>query len=64
VLRFEDEIDVRLRVERVGRTSITYAWTIVRDGEAAIEGRHTVVLVDGDGRPEPLSDEARAALTG
>ncbi len=28
VLTFDDEIDVRIEVERLGRTSITYAWTI------------------------------------
>ena len=32
VLRFEDEIEVKIRVDRVGRTSITYAWTIAKDG--------------------------------
>jgi acyl-CoA thioester hydrolase len=64
VLGFEDEFDVRLRVERVGRTSITYMWTLERGGEVCVSGRHTVVNVDRDGRPEPLSDEARAALTG
>ena len=64
VLVFEDEIDVMLRVERVGRTSITYAWTIAKDGEVYIDGRHTVVNVDRDGRPEPLSDDVRAALSG
>ena len=64
VLRFEDEIDVRLRVERVGRTSITYVWTIECDGESAIEGRHTVVHVGADGRPEPLADDLRAAFEG
>ena len=35
VLRFDDELEVRLRVERVGTTSITYAWTIERGGEVA-----------------------------
>jgi acyl-CoA thioester hydrolase len=64
VLRFEDEFEVRLRVERVGTTSITYAWTIERDGEVCVSGRHTVVNVDRDGRPEPVSDEVRAALSG
>jgi acyl-CoA thioester hydrolase len=64
VLRFEDEVEVRLRVERLGRTSITYAWTIEKDGEVYISGRHTVVNVDRQGRPEPLSDEVRAALSG
>jgi YbgC/YbaW family acyl-CoA thioester hydrolase len=62
VLRFEDEIEIRLRVENVGRTSVTYAWTIAKEGEAYIKGRHTVVHVDTEGHPEPLADELRAAL--
>ena len=33
VLRFDDEIEVRIRVDRIGTTSITYAWTISKDGE-------------------------------
>jgi YbgC/YbaW family acyl-CoA thioester hydrolase len=64
VLRFEDEIEVTLRVERVGRTSITYLWAIAKDGDVYITGRHTVVNVDRAGRPEPLSDDVRAALSG
>jgi YbgC/YbaW family acyl-CoA thioester hydrolase len=62
VLRFDDELEVRLRAERVGRTSITWAWTISRDGEVCVEGRHTVVHVDDEGRPTPLRDEVRAKL--
>jgi acyl-CoA thioester hydrolase len=62
VLRFEDEIDVRLLVENVGRTSITYAWTVSKDGEPYIKGRHTVVHVNADGRPEPLEARVRVAL--
>jgi YbgC/YbaW family acyl-CoA thioester hydrolase len=62
VLRFEDEIEIRLRVEKVGRTSVTYSWTITKDGEPHIKGRHTVVHVDGEGHPEPLADTVRAAL--
>jgi acyl-CoA thioester hydrolase len=62
VLRFEDEIETRLRVDKVGRTSITYAWTIAKDGTSYIKGRHTVVHVDGEGRPEPLDERIRAAL--
>lgn len=62
VLVFEDEIEARIRVERVGRTSITYTWTISKEGEAYIEGRHTVVHVDEHGRPDPLPDDVRVAL--
>ena len=63
VLRFEDEIEVAISVERVGRTSITYGWTIAKDGEVHVTGRHTVVNVDPEGRPEPLSDRVRAVLS-
>jgi YbgC/YbaW family acyl-CoA thioester hydrolase len=62
VLRFDDEIEVRLRVDKVGRTSVTYAWTIAKGGEPHIKGRHTVVHVDEEGTPEPLDDALRAAL--
>lgn len=61
-LGFDDEIEVKLRVENVGRTSVTYAWTIAKDGEAYVKGRHTVVHVDAVGRPEPLGADLRAAL--
>jgi YbgC/YbaW family acyl-CoA thioester hydrolase len=64
VLVFEDEIEVHLNVERVGRTSVTYAWTVSKSGELCVVGRHTVVRVDGRGHPEPLPDGVRAALGG
>jgi YbgC/YbaW family acyl-CoA thioester hydrolase len=62
VLVFEDEIEIRLRVERVGSTSITYAWEIVKDGEAYVRGRHTVVHVDDEGSPAELPKPVRATL--
>jgi YbgC/YbaW family acyl-CoA thioester hydrolase len=61
-LRFDDEFDVRLLVEAVGRTSITYAWTLERDRDVYVSGRHTVVNVDRDGVPTPVADDVRAAL--
>ena len=65
VLRFEDEFEVELTVDKVGASSITYRWEIRRlDGEVCIRGRHTAVHVDADGRPALLSSEARSALTG
>jgi acyl-CoA thioester hydrolase len=64
VLRFEDEVEVRLRVERVGTTSVTFVWDVLHDGELAIEGRHTVVHIGADGRPEPLDERTRDFLAG
>jgi len=62
VLRFNDEVEVELAPERVGRTSITWAWTISRGGETCVTGRHTAVHVDAGGRPAPLPPAVRAAL--
>ncbi len=62
VLVFDDEVEVALRVDRLGTTSITYAWEIRHEHEVYVEGRHTVVHVDREGRPAPLPDTLRSAL--
>jgi YbgC/YbaW family acyl-CoA thioester hydrolase len=62
VLRFEDEIDVRITPERLGRTSITWRFEITRESELCVEGRMVVVHVGEDGRPTPLTDDERRAL--
>jgi acyl-CoA thioester hydrolase len=64
VLRFEDEFELELAPEHIGTTSVTYGWEIRRDGDLCIRGRHPVVHVGADGRPTPLSPEARRALAG
>ena len=64
VLRFEDEIEVRIRPERLGRTSITWTFEITREGELCVEGRIVIVHVDGEGRPTELTERERASLNG
>ena len=64
MLVFEDEVEVRLWVDRLGTSSITYRWEVVKDGEPAIDGTHTVVRVGPDGRPLALADDVRALLEG
>lgn len=64
VLVFEDEIEVRIRPERLGQTSITWAFEITRDGEVCVRGLLVVVHVDADGRSAPLTEKERAALGG
>ncbi len=63
VLVFEDEVEVRLRVDRVGSTSITYGWDLVKDAEPYVSGSHTIVHVDEQGRPAQLPDQLRARLS-
>lgn len=60
-LRFDDELEFRLRSEP-GRTSITFRWQVIRDGELCVEGRYTVVYVDESGVPSALPEDFRAAL--
>jgi YbgC/YbaW family acyl-CoA thioester hydrolase len=61
-LRFDDQVDVRIRPERVGTTSIAWAWDIVRGDEMCVEGRHVVVHVDSEGRSAALPGAVRDAL--
>lgn len=58
-----DAFDVELTAERVGNSSISYAWTILHDGELAIEGHHTVVHVGPDGKPATVPVALRNRLT-
>ena len=67
--RFDDLLDIHLRVERKGKTSITYAAVLSRDGEPVARARWTAVacLVRPDGTfhpvplPEPLAGKVEAA---
>jgi len=63
-LVFEDEVEITIRVESVGRTSVRFAWEIVHDDQIAITGGHTVVQVNAAGRPAPIPEHDRALLTG
>ncbi len=58
-MHFADEFDLVLAAERVGRTSVTYAWQAIRDGQVCVEGRTVTVHVDGDGTPAPLPQALR-----
>lgn len=64
VLRFEDELEIEIEAERIGRTSITWRWEIRRDGTLCVHGNHTVVHVDSSGCPAPVPEQVRSALSG
>jgi YbgC/YbaW family acyl-CoA thioester hydrolase len=61
-LRFDDAFDLALAVERVGNSSIVYAWRVERDGALCVEGRSVVVHVGAGEQPAPLPARLRALL--
>jgi 4-hydroxybenzoyl-CoA thioesterase/acyl-CoA thioester hydrolase len=68
--RFEDVLDVEVRVERLGSRSVTYAFTFTRQGQAVATGRVTAVCcrMDSDHRlssidiPERIASRLREYL--
>lgn len=62
-LYFGDEVELDLRVDRLGGASVTYAFEIRRDGLLAVEGEVVTAFVDAvSGRASRLPDEVRTAL--
>jgi YbgC/YbaW family acyl-CoA thioester hydrolase len=54
--RFEDILEIAVRLERLGRKSVTYEFTFTRDGQNIAIGRVTSVCcrVKPDGPIEPI----------
>jgi acyl-CoA thioester hydrolase len=64
---FDDEIEVFVRVKRIGRTSATYELAAyrTRDDQLLVTADQTLVLVDLDERKAcPIPEEFRAAVRG
>lgn len=64
-LAFPETLDIGLRVDRLGGSSVTYGLAVFRAGEddAAAECRYVHVHVDGEThRPVPFDDRWRAAF--
>jgi acyl-CoA thioester hydrolase len=63
---FGDELEVRLRVAAIGRTSFTLEYEIVNAATSAQVATGKTVMVSYDyaaSRPVPLSDATRSLLT-
>jgi acyl-CoA thioester hydrolase len=61
--RFDDELDVELRIDRLGTTSASMATAIRRDGAVLVEGRIAHVFVDAATMAKkPIPDDMRAGL--
>jgi len=62
---FDDEIEVFVRVARVGRTSVTFAFAAYREPDDAlmVTAHQTMVYVDlAHRKPHPIPDEFRARV--
>jgi YbgC/YbaW family acyl-CoA thioester hydrolase len=58
-----ERIEVRLAVSRIGESSASWEFEVVTaSGELAAVGGVTVVRVNHEGRPQPISAAERAAL--
>jgi acyl-CoA thioester hydrolase len=62
--RFDDELEIHVRVGRVGRTSITYEFAAfnVPEGTLLVTAHQTLVYIDRGRRPIPIPDEYRSAF--
>jgi acyl-CoA thioester hydrolase len=63
--RFEDLLVVRARIERIGRTSITFRFRVERkeEGTLCAEGNSVHALIDPATRaPVPVPEDVRAAV--
>jgi acyl-CoA thioester hydrolase len=64
--RFDEELDVTVRVERIGRSSYTLAYDLNRAADAELLATATVVYVNYDGaadRAQALPEAVRERLT-
>lgn len=64
-LRFNDEVEVLLEVERLGRTSVRYRLEITGPQGPAVSGSVTSCFIDrASGRAIPWPEDIRRALAG
>ena len=64
--RYGDMLEVRISLDRIGRTSFSYSYEIVDQNDLVVaEAKSVQVMYDyAAGRPVPLSDEMRSKLQG
>ncbi|NCT92622.1 acyl-CoA thioesterase [Cellulomonas sp. APG4] len=62
-LRFGDVVEVEISATAVGRTSVTWAWRVLRDGHVCVVGSTTCVHVGDDDRPRPVPAGLRSSLS-
>jgi YbgC/YbaW family acyl-CoA thioester hydrolase len=59
----DDEIAVHVRPEKLGHTSITFAFQIFKGDSLVITGQVSCVFIGKDERPVPIPERVRRAFT-
>lgn len=60
--RFDEVLRLDVRVEKVGRSSVTYSHEITKNGAKVATGRVTDVMVGAGGRPATIPEAIRKKL--
>ncbi|MFZ7091220.1 acyl-CoA thioesterase [Primorskyibacter sp. 2E233] len=60
--RHGDQLELRLTLTRLGRSSLSLTTRAVRQEVACFEADQTLVCVDGEGRPAPWPAPVRARI--
>jgi acyl-CoA thioester hydrolase len=55
-IRYDDEITIRVRVERMTPARVDHSYEIVCDGERKCEATTTLACIGRDGRPRTMPD--------
>ena len=63
-LRFGDQIEVHLGIERVGAASVQWLFEVLKEGEICAHGKMTTVRVDHGGTPLVMDGDTRRKLEG
>jgi acyl-CoA thioester hydrolase len=61
-IEFDDELDIELSVDRIGRSSLTFKWSARKVDEVVARGSQTIVYVDGAGQSTALPEAVRQRL--
>lgn len=62
LLSFRDVVDAAIEVATVGRSSISYEFTLSRGGEESMRASVVAALLDEQGRPRAWPDSLRTLL--
>ena len=61
--KFDDLLTLKVRVSKIGSTSVEYYHAVMRGREEVAEGKVTDVMVGKSGRPAKIPDDIRDRLS-